>query len=280
MHPHRGLEVALLTKRNEPRQIFGCDTDPTDPWPLQLHMAGPWTYTGWIVPGDTGDIGYFRPEWQVHTDVVPYKEYPWHPAYNTHPGDPRVLLPRGTGNCKTYSLISVRYEGHGGELYFRSRMLASPPGSLGAWDFSWTTTIVSPGGNSNDILLNIWADERRGVVLKAFDGYLHFSNSTPNWVPLAPWPALPQGEYTRTVEFRCLLARSWCRVHVNGATHTLDYGDTFPPFARVTVALVGTRGIAGAFRDVVPEYGRSIQVSDIAVVAAPANKHIPYPFED
>lgn len=282
MHPHRGLEVALLTKRKpplQPQQVFGCDKDPTDPWLLQLHMHGPWMYMNWpVVVGAPDGVEHYRSEWQVHTDVVPYKEYPWHTAGSTHPDDQRVLLPRGTGNCKTYSLVGVDMEHASGVLYFKSRMFASPPGSLGAWDLSWTTTIVTSGGNSNDLLLNIWSDDGYGIGLRAFSGYLHYAGVRNGWVPLATWPTLPHGEYTRTVEFRCLLASSWCRVHVNGSTHTLDYGDAFKPGSIVTVELVRTNGPSGGTVSGV-HYGRTIQVSDIAVVSAPANKFIDYPWD-
>lgn len=278
MHPHRGLEVALLTKRkppDEPQQVFGCDKDPSDPWPLQLHMHGPWLPTN--QPGHPTPDGadHYRSAWQVHTDIVPYQQYPYHAVHDTHPNDQRVLLPRGTGNCTTYSIVGANWENTSGALYFTSRMLA---GGGGAWDISWTTTVVAPQW-SMDLVLHIYSDKGYGVALRVFGGYLHYTDLTAGWIQLAPWPSQPQDTYTRTVEFHCLLANSWCRVHVNGTTHTLEYRDAFSTFDRVTVELVHTHGGGGGTVAGI-NYGRAIQVSDIAVVAAPANKHIPYPFED
>ena len=95
MRPHRGLEVALLTKRRpeEPVQVFGCDPDPGDPWPLQLHMYGPWMYNNWPhtpVPPLGADA--YRSQWQVHNEPVAYQKYPYHTPLNVYAGDPRVLL--------------------------------------------------------------------------------------------------------------------------------------------------------------------------------------------
>lgn len=280
MRPHRGLEVALLTKRRpeEPVQVFGCDPDPGDPWPLQLHMHGPWMYMNWpVVVGAPDDVDHYRSEWQVHTDVVPYKKYPWHTALSTHPDDQRVLLPRGTGNCKTYSLVGVDMEHTGGRLYFNSRMFASPPGSLGAWDLSWATTVTTLGG-SGALLLRVNSGSKFGTVLRVLGGVLHRLDLATGWVPLAPWPSVPTDTHTLRSEFRVLLAKDWCRVNVHGQTHTIDYRDGFAPHDLVTVELVHTQGEGGTAVGGV-SYGRTIQVSDIAVVSAPANKFVDYPWD-
>lgn len=215
-------------------------------------------------------------EWQIHDSVVPYNEYAYHTPMDVYPGDPRVLLPRGTGSCKTYSIVGVELEHTHGALYFSSRMLA---GGMGAWDFSWTTTVVALS-SSNDLLLRIFADEKFGTALRVIDGYLQRLDILTGWVPLAPFPPIPADTHTRTTEFRCLLANGWCRVHVNGQTHTIDYHEPFSLFDKVTVQLVHTQGGGGGGQSGNKYYGRAIQVSDIAVVSAPANKYIPYPFED
>lgn len=275
MRPHRGLEVALLTKRRppeEPVQVFGCDPDPGDPWPLQLHYNGPWLYDSLTPP----DADHYRSEWQVHTGQVPYPVYPYHESLSAYDGDPRVLVPRGVGTCKTYSLVGVAMEYTHGRLYFKSRML-SGASSMGAWDLSWTTTVTAET-HSNDLLLHIYAEEKFGTAIRVLSGVLHRLDLATGWVPLAPWPAIPGDTHTLRTEFRCLIAGSWCRLHVNGQTHTIDYHKGFTMNDLTTVELVHTQGPGGTPINGV-QHGRVIQVSDIAVVSAPANKNIPYPWD-
>lgn len=276
MRPHRGLEVALLTKRRpplQPQQVFGCNKDPTDPWPLQLHMHGPWLPILPVPPG--GDA--YRSVWQVHNDAVPYQTYPYHSVDDAYPGDQRLLQPRGLGNCQTYSLCGVDFEYTGGRLYFQSRLFASPPGSLGAWDFSWSTTLTALT-STNDNLLFIWSNKGHGCVLRNIGGYLcRLTNFAEGWVQLMPFPAMPPGHVLR-LDFQCLVAPSWCKVHLNGQTFTLDYGTPFSAFDLVTVELVNTNGETGGTVGG-QSYGRIVQVSDIAIMSAPANKFTTYPFE-
>jgi len=272
MRPHRGLEVALLTKRRpplQPQQVFGCNKDPADPWPLQLHMHGPWLPETPVPPGEDR----YRSVWQVHDDAVPYPAYPYHSVLDAYQGDTRVLQPRGAGNCRTYSLCGVATEYTGGRLYFQSRMFASPPGSLGAWDITWATTLNGTT-STTDLLLQVWSSSGFGCVLCNFGGYLcRLTNFAEGWVQLAPFQVIP-ANHTLRLDFSCLLASSWCRVHVLGQTFTVDYATAFNPFDLVTVELVNTQGPLGG-----AGYGRTIQVSDIAIMSAPANKFITYPFE-
>ena len=299
MRSHRGLEVALLTKRKppEPRQVFGCDKDQSDPWPLQLHMYGPVAVP--IDPNDPRHVGEsYRTEWQVHTEPVAYPEYVYMergPFQSVFPGDPRVLQPQGVGNCKTYSLVCANNQFEWGRLYFKSRMFASPPGSLGAWDFTWSTTLrgAAPGdvptteypasnGSTIGHLLNVYVEVpplyKVGTYVVMYYG-THPTTGQPCfniyseqlYVPrvyLCSVPLFQADTHTIRLDFRLLLAKDWCKLAINGQVFTIDYVHAFSAFDLVTVDLWMTR--AGH---------PTVQISDIAVTNGPENKFAPYPFE-
>lgn len=301
MHPHRGLEVALLTKRKppvKPQQVFGCDKNPADPWPLQLHMYGPVA-----LPIDQNDPLHqgesYRTEWQVHTEPVAYPEYVYMergPFRSVFPGDPRVLQPQGVGNCKTYSLVRAANQFEWGRLYFKSRLFASAPDSAqGAWDFTWSTTLrgAAPGdmppleypadnGLTIGHLFNVYVEEQPSGKIGTYVVMRYGTHPTTGqpcfniyseqlYVPrvyLCSVPLFPTDTHTIRLDFRLLLDKDWCKLAFNGQVFTIDYLDAFSAFDLVMVDLWTVR--AGH---------PTVQISDIAITSAPANKFATYPFE-
>lgn len=296
MHYHRTLDVALLTthgNRGKPRQMYGCG-NPAQ-WPLMLGMVGAPLMTTITPKPGSGDYipsGNYRTAWQAHTTQVAYPEYQYWAVPDAYAGDPRVLTPIGVGDCTTYSLVGTNGEYIGARLYFEGRVFGMAEGNAGAWDFSWTTKLTTGTQTTHDLLFCIATGVNHAYrtfeLLRGPDGFLYFKSGgywslsgATRWVQT---PALNATTRSVTMDFRVLLANTWLRLHYNGSTLTYvfaEHGDPgIVPGDSVQVRLADCHGDGYQGYDENNVWrSRTIQISNIGVVAGYANRFTQWPEE-